>query len=608
MTRRVHPQVACGACYAASLAVPVARSGNSGVLRRHSSVLLTRLPGFVSYPRSACSLAAVDSSMSSSAITNGAAHTARRSFYSGLDESRIHRLRRSGMTFNRPRGRDMLSVAFESRLRIVPLTQMSDLYGPIDTSLITAVNADDPTSSAGNPLEEKRCLAGDVQMRRVVEKKRMTEARLRQKRDWRILVVDPIELAAAEAPVPFPSPHPLYYRDWPTASSATPCPQWASKNVLELRETSVFGDPSLRFFSSGDASSSASAATATGEITAADASASSSLSGEGAAHPPTLFAAPLTSNAYFYRAIDRSHLQQSGDTTLLSGEEVRQTTLHLPHPDSTAAHPLPSSPHTIRQHFRTAVCVDPDIHHDRFQREEAQVEMITAYRNIMYEAVELATTDEASGGSLRRTSATVRAAPYVADVVRVPALCHYSCRQRFCHELGKLNQQSVIKGFHRLSNEAKEALISNRCFTFEVYVPPLLLEQFERAFLEEAWEAPTSTLNPGRTALYPGLAPPRTLLQYDGWTGKRPELIEAVETQGRSLLSGVKYGLDGRPIEEKEVLSSIRVFGAREEQQRMLAEERRTAATELGAPLEPAYAPLRPGLQEDAPGRDGRAG
>jgi hypothetical protein len=489
------------------------------------------------------------------------------------------------MTFNRPRGRDTFSIAFESRLRIVPLTHVSDLYGPIDVSLITAVNADDPTSSAGNPLEQKKYMAGDALMRRVVEKKRKDEASLRGKRDWHVLVVDPIELAAVAAPIPFPSPHPLYYCDWPTPSSSSSSSgmeqRRPSQHVLEQREICGYGDPSLPFLSSGD--------------------------GADDVLSPNV---PSTSNAFFYRTVDRNHLQQNGDTTLLHGTVVHQTTLHLPHPDSTASAPLPSSPHTIRQHFHTAVCVDPDIHHDRFHREEAQVEMISAYRNILYEAAEVALSslDSGSGGSIRgrarQSSATVRAAPYVADVVRVPALCHYSCGRNLYHELGKLNQQSVIKGFHRLSSEAKEALIANRCFTVELYVPPMLLEQFERAFLEEAWEVPTSTLNPGRTALYPGLAPPRTLLQYNGWTGNRPELIEAVETKGKSLLSGVKYGLDGKPIEQTEVLASLRIFGTCEEQQQMLEGERRTAATELGTPLQPTYTPLQSGLQGDVAASD----
>ncbi|KPA84293.1 putative mitochondrial hypothetical protein [Leptomonas pyrrhocoris] len=562
----------------------------------------TGLPCFVSRPRCASRLAAVHGSNDTSAIVNVAARVTYRSFYSGLDESRVHRLRRSGITFNRPRGRDTFSVAFESRLRIVPLTQMSDLYGPIDASLITAVNADDPTSSAGNPLEQKKFMAGDAHIRRVVERKRRDEARLREKQDWHVLVVDPIELAAAAAPVPFPSPHPAYYQDWPTtASAASTRPPRASWRVLEQREASPYGDPSLPFFASADAT--------TTTATVGEAAGGSSCLSEGnVARPFASSTASLPSNAYFYRPRDRRHLQQSGDTTLLAGTAVREITLHLPHPDSTPSHPLPPSPHAVRQRFYTAVCVDPDIHHDRFHREEAQVEMISAYRNILYEAAELATPAESGmndAGSLRRSSATTRAAPFVADVVRVPALCQYSCGGRFLHELGKLNQQSVIKGFHRLSNEAKEELITNRCFTVEIYVPPLLLEQFEKAFLEEAWEAPTSTLNPGRTALYPGLAPPRTLLQYDGWIGKRAELIEAVETGGRSLLSGVKHALDGTPIEEKEVLPNLRVFGAREEQQRMLEGERRTAAAALDTPPGPStYAPLRAGLQDDAAGRD----
>nr|VDZ45921.1 hypothetical_protein_conserved [Leishmania donovani] len=487
------------------------------------------------------------------------------------------------MTFNRPRGRDTFSAAFESRLRIVPLTQMSDLYGPIDVSLLTAVNADDPTSSEGNPLEKKKYMAGDARMRKVLEDKQRAEAALYEKRDWHVLVVDPIELRMVPAPLPFPSPHPAYYHDWATVEGE----RWSSSRVLERRPTAEFGIPMPNALAETTGAGTGAALVADAAADVADGTVANVDAPE--------------SLAFFYTAGNRRHLQQNGDTTLLPAAQVRQTTPSIPNLASTAAQSLPSSPQTIRQHFHTAVCVDPDISHDRFHREEAQVEMISAYRNILYEAFELghappSVSSASAAGSLRRTAVTQGTVPFVADVVRVPALCHYSCGRRFLHELGKLNQQAVVKGFHRLSNEAKEALIMNRSFTVEIYVPPMLLEQFERAFLEEPWEVPLSTLNPGRTALYPGLAPPRSLLEYDGWVGKRPELVEGVATQGKSLLRGAKVGLDGRLIEEREVLANLRVFGAREEQQQMLEGERKTAAEQLGVPLQPTYAPLHAGL------------
>lgn len=550
--------------------------------RRYLPVALYR-----SFSRSAAACAALSSfSATSCAGSTTAVRTLGRNFYSGLDESRVHRLRRSGMTFNRPRGRDTFSAAFESRLRIVPLTQMSDLYAPIDVSLLTAVNADDPTSSEGNPLEKKKYMAGDARMRKVVEDKQRAEAALREKRDWHLLVVDPIELRMVPAPLPFPSPHPAYYHDWTTMEGE----RRSSSRVLERRPTVEFGIPIP------DAPAET---TGTGTGVAVAAAAATDVADGTVANVDA--SGPL---AFFYPSGNRRHLQQNGDTTLLSGVQVRQTTLSIPSSTSTAAQLLPSLSQTIRQHIHTAVCVDPDISHDRFHREEAQVEMISAYRNILYEAFELglassSASSASAGGSLRRTAVTQGGVPFVADVVRVPALCHYSCGRRFLHELGKLNQQAVVKGFHRLSNEAKEALIMNRSFTVEIYVPPMLLEQFERAFLEEPWEVPLSTLNPGRTALYPGLAPPRSLLEYDGWVGKRPELVEGVATQGKSLLRGTKVGLDGRVIEEREVLASLRVFGAREEQQQMLEGERKTAAEQLGVPLQPTYAPLHAGLLAD---------
>lgn len=543
---------------------------------------------------------------------------ARRGFYSGLDESRVHRLRRSGMTFNHPRGRDTFSIAFESRLRLVPLTQMSDLYGPIDASLLTAVKPDDPTSSEGNPLEKKKVMAGDERMRHVVEGKKRAEASLREKRDWHVLVVDPVEQDMVRAPVAFPSAHPAYYSDW-----AAP----ASRAVLQRRAVPAFGLPAPseqreeadHSSSSPTGSGNASTRSAIGsgeeeggvlpppsQADARESTAASSSSTPQADHP--------TDFAYFYGHEDQRHLQQSGDTSLLPGCRVCEATLRLAADSAASATSAATTLHAIRQHFHTAVCIDPDIRHERFRREEAQVEMISAYRNILYEAVEVGRAGSMrGGGGPRETCSSTgphpqpqhqpprpRATPFVADVVRVPVLCQYSSVPRFAHELGKLNQQAVIKGFHRLSNEAKEALIVNRSFTVELYVPPVLLEQFERAFLEEAWEVPLSTLNPGRTALYPGLAPPATLLQYDGWIGKRQELIDGIATKGRSLLRGDKYGLDGRLIEQREVLANMRVFGAAAERQRMLEGERQTAVAQLGVSASATYAPLQAGLMADA--------
>lgn len=469
-----------------------------------------------------------------------------RGFYSGLDDTRVRRLRRSGMVANRPRGRDTLSLAYESRLRILPLLHPSNLYAPIDASLVVApAQRDDPTSSY-NEVEQRRAHRGHERMQRVVERKQKEEDAIRDKRKWRVLVVEPVLQHAVEEPVPYPSTHPLLYADWarvpgtnqPPAPSSSP-PSFSSHTpepILAFDHPSTYAMPT---------------------VTAGD-------------------SASLEQSAWYWSSRDRCRLRQNGDTTLLPGHVSQSVTLQLPQKTGSTA------PHTITQEFFLALCVDPNLDFTRFQREEAQVELISAYRNILYEAAEL------PGGA--------------ADVIRVPALACDTCGDRFRDTLGKLTQQSVIKGFHRIGHEAKETLMLNRAFTLEVYVEPLFFAQFEKAFLESAWDVPTSIFNPGRVALYPGLAPPRTLLTYDGWVGKRKELVEAVETEGKSLLRGIPRGLDGRPIEVKEVFTEIRVMSAITERDERVALEHQTAVAEFGAAaVRPVLdtAPLHTGLEEE---------
>ncbi|AAQ15895.1 uncharacterized protein TEOVI_000038600 [Trypanosoma equiperdum] len=398
----------------------------------------------------------------------------RRSFYAGLDDSRVMRLRRSNTTLNKPRGRDAFSLAFEKRIHLLPLTQVGDLYGlPVPPSA--------PGESSGGAAEET----------------------------IRVLVVDLLLLEDVESLISFPASNPLYYEDWPTVSDNS------EGEVPSDRRSGI----------------------------------SSSLA--------------LGESGFSLPSSNKRHLRQYGDTTLLRNSFVREAA------------------HGVSAQFHTAICINPFIDVDRFRREEAQVEMISAYRNILYEAAEV------PDGR--------------ADVIRIPALCCDTCGPRFYHEIGKLNQQSLIKGFHRIGSEAKETLMLNPKFIVEVYVPLPFLQQFQRAFLEDAWETPESTLNPGRTALYPGLAPPRSLLPLEGWIGKRPELVEAIETEGRSLMSGVKYSLDGKPIEEREVLAELRVFGREKEQEEMLKREEETA-TQQGLEVAPngnTVAPLRAGIDQN---------
>ncbi|KEG14233.1 hypothetical protein DQ04_00561020 [Trypanosoma grayi] len=421
----------------------------------------------------------------------------RRSFYAGLDDSRVQRLRRSGVTLNRPRGRDTLSLAFERRVRILPLLSVGDLYAlpsspppPPPPSVATETP---PPPSASSPSEGN-------------------DATNHSKKSLRVLVVELLSLGDVDAAVPYPSMHPSYYTGWEGQQRP-----------------------------SGEA--------------------------------PSPFA--VAEHTRVLASVNKKQLRQNSDTSLLRGSFFKDSN------DSSYSSGSSSSigGGGVSAEFAVALCIDPFLDVERFRREEAQVEMITGYRNILYEAAEL------PGGS--------------ADVVRVPALSCDTCGLRFLHEIGKLNQQSLIKGFHRIDNAAKEALVLNPRFRVEVYVPPLLLPQFTRAFAEDAWETPESTLSPGRTALYPGLPPPRTLLPLDGWVGKRPELVEAIETEGRSLMRGTQHALDGTPVTPREVLSEIRVFGREQEQQAMLEGEQATALQEgydTNSSGSKNSAPLRPGI------------
>ncbi|ORC87193.1 uncharacterized protein TM35_000231640 [Trypanosoma theileri] len=396
-----------------------------------------------------------------------------RLFYSGLDESRVQRLKRSSMVFNRPRGRDTLSLAFERRIQILPLFQIGDLYRlPYNKQQQPSVKK--KKKNDDNDNDEDNDGSSD-----------------RMKKSLQVLVVDLLSLNDVEAPVAYPAAHPSYYTGWKRMEGESVKVQSQEKEEKEKEISSSF----------------------------------------------------VKSDEFGYTlpAENKRHLRQNGDTTLLHGSFLKRC-------------------EDINIRFFVSLCINPYLDVERYRREEAQVEMISGYRNILYEAAELPNGP--------------------ADIICIPALSCDTCGMKFYHEIGKLNQQSLIKGFHRISHVAKELLITNPNFSVEVYVPPLLFSQFTSAFHEEAWGTPESTLNPGRVALYPGLPPPRSLLMFEGWVGKRPELIEAVSTEGKSLMRGVQKTLDGKEIKPQEVLAEIRVFGREREQKEMLEKEQETAVKE----------------------------
>jgi hypothetical protein len=165
--------------------------------------------------------------------------------------------------------------------------------------------------------------------------------------------------------------------------------------------------------------------------------------------------------------------------------------------------------------------IDPDIGHIMFQREEAQVELITAYRNILYEYYEMRADRRATD----------------ALELRVPALGIDTVIGSLADDIGKLNQQSLLKGFHRAPGQVKDWFMLQKDFRLKLYVPGRLFAQFDKAWGEEPWPALDNIIDPGRAALYRGMPVPRQLVDGSnpGWVGKRPELQAAPDTDGRSI-------------------------------------------------------------------------
>ena len=354
-----------------------------------------------------------------------------RCFYSGLDEKRCLRLRRSSMLTSPPRGRDSLSTRFEQNIKIVPLVSVFDLI----------------TSAASTP---NTC------------------------------IVEPLLLSQVDELMVFPHHLP-----------------WAYQNP-------------------------------------------------------------------HHSASVRRALRKNGDTDFfrVAAQDV--------HPD--AKHDVSVIP-----------VVDPNLAQEaQFGgREEAQVELITAYRNILFEVLE---------------------ARHVR-LVKIPVLSLYSAgHELYEPELPKLTQQALIKGFHRIPNYGKEQLIWRRDgepdLSIELYVPSTHLRMFEAAFKEDAWDVPTSTLIPSRFNLYPALAPPEQLLEYEGWVGKRPELIEAVKTGGKSLATGDVKLLDGTVAESCDVPSTITVYENSSARRSQLERERQMAEA-AGFAARPVK-PLQSGLMGDS--------
>lgn len=176
--------------------------------------------------------------------------------------------------------------------------------------------------------------------------------------------------------------------------------------------------------------------------------------------------------------------------------------------------------------------VEPDTRHKQFRREETQVELMTAYRNVLYEVAEWHTQAPSRVGAFERPRDAQRIATHT---LRIPALSLQSCGTNVVGEIAKLNQQALVKGFHRCAPHVKEWYALQEQLRVEIYVPAAYMRDFVRAFGEEPWPHPESIWDPGRLTLYPGMPVPDGLLQYEGWTGKRGEILAAKNDPDRQL-------------------------------------------------------------------------
>jgi hypothetical protein len=439
--------------------------------------------------------AAVQSLTTSSSVTcrgvmssSGALAASLRSFYSGFDDTRVRRLRKTGMQVNKPRGRDALSDAFEGRIHLKPMFSVGDLYA-----------GNDGSASIGSTA-----------------------------------VVLPVTSGAeVEASIALPSSCRFHY-----VSSMFP----------------------LRYPSSG---------------------------------------------ATFDRAAEEEEEEERGgpkypqDMQRFLRKDSDTYCVSLPQPEG-----VPLSKEGSRDADLLVMVVNPVLDNVAYQRSEAEIEMITAYRNILAEI-----TDWSMGVPLPYEAAALagRRAAYThrrrLTTLRVPVLCADTESPGLKGQLAKMTQVAIIKAFQRIAPRSKEHLlfaasaplssknsaaireeaasvseVDGADFRVELFVPPHLLTEYQQAFLTDAWAPMTSVFMAPRLDMYSGTPPPEQLAEYDGWVGKRPELLEAIRTKGKSL-EGVQYALDGSVIEPLDVMANINPFRKGEVARQIAAAEEATSGS-----------------------------
>ncbi|CUG92364.1 Hypothetical protein, putative [Bodo saltans] len=422
-----------------------------------------------------------------------------RTFYSGFDDTRVSRLRKTNALFNKPRGRDAASEAFERRIDLKPMWSVGDLYAGLDDQSLGSTALVLPVSSG----------------------------------------------AEVERSISLPSTCRFQYYE-----SLFP-----RKNSQQELTSSHDAADSLLVAVNEDIG--------------------------GPQYPQDM----------------KRFLRNNGDTYSVALPTTGTPTASSASPTSStaAAHDLGGG--------LLVLVVNPVLDHKDYQRSEAEVEMISAYRNILSEITDwsmgVPLPFEAAALAGRRAVATRRRR---LTTLRVPVLSVDTETPALRQQLAKMTQAALIKAFHRIAPRSKEHLLFSSSavlteknsaairpeaatvkeadgsdFRIELFVPPELLQEYQQSFLTEAWAPMKSVFLPPRLDLYAGTPPPEQLAVMDGWVGNRPELLEAIRTKGKSL-EGVQYGLDGKVIEPFDVMANINPLKQGEVARQIAANEEKVLA------------------------------
>jgi hypothetical protein len=177
--------------------------------------------------------------------------------------------------------------------------------------------------------------------------------------------------------------------------------------------------------------------------------------------------------------------------------------------------------------------IEPDVRDVSFQKMEAQIELITAFRNVLMDFFELSCPSSSSSSAFSCSSFSspkkfnLQEKPKFSTL-RVPPLSLAFHGGKFDYDIEKMHHAALIQAFHRCAGDVKDWFaIHHDLITVELFVPRAMIESFNRAFYEsgEAWETPESALIPTKFNMYPGLQMPASLLESaPGFIGKREEI------------------------------------------------------------------------------------